>query len=141
MKLKTRDFGEIEITENEIFHFTQPIFGFESYPDYAILQDEEIGDKIVWLQSIDEPGLCFILMDPSGLSDIFNPVLPEDSLKLLGEGDWLCWGIAVVSDDVKQTSINLKSPIFINTTTHLAAQIILEQDYPVRYMLSKGGKQ
>ena len=139
MKIKTRDFGQIEIPESEIYHFTQPLFGFEEYTDFVILHDDEIGENIVWLQSVQEPGLCFILVDPSGMSDIFEPELPDGSEKLLGDGICLCWVVAVVPQNFKDTSVNLKSPIFINTETHLGAQIMLEKDYPVRYFFLKEG--
>ncbi len=139
MLINTRDFGEIEVQDKAVFHFTQPIFGFEEYTEYAILQDDEIGDNIIWLQSIQNRQLCFILMDPSGLSDVFNPVLPAGSEKLLGDGDCFCWVIAVVSENIKSSTVNLKSPVFINTETKLAAQIMLDEDYPVRHPLMKGG--
>ncbi len=139
MVIKTRDFGEVEISETEVYHFTQPLFGFEEYTDFVILHDEEIGENIIWLQSVQEPGLCFILMDPSGMSATFAPELPAGSDKLLGEGDCLCWVVAVVPQNFRDTSVNLKSPVFINTKTHLAAQIMLEKDYPVRFFFLKEG--
>ncbi|MBR2876580.1 MAG: flagellar assembly protein FliW, partial [Clostridia bacterium] len=35
-------------------------------------------------------------------------------------------------------TVNLKSPVIINSTTGVAAQIILEQDYPVRQPILEG---
>lgn len=139
MKAKTRDFGEVEISESEIYHFTQPLFGFEEYTDFVILHDDEIGENIIWLQSLQEPGLCFILMDPSGMSETFTPELPLGSEKLLGEGNCLCWVVAVVPQNLKDSSVNLKCPVFINTASHLGAQIMLESDYPVKFFFLKGG--
>jgi flagellar assembly factor FliW len=139
MLIKTRDFGEIEVSEESIFHFTQPIFGFEEYTKYAILQDVEIGDHIAWLQSLQNSELCFILIDPSGLSDIFNPVLPQGSVRMLGEGDCFCWVIAVITENLNESTVNLKSPIFMNAETRLAAQIMLDADYPVRHPIMRVG--
>ena len=139
MKIKTRDFGEVEMSEKDVYHFTQPLFGFESYTDFIILNHKEIGENIIWLQSVQEKELCFILMDPSGMSASFLPELPADSEKLLGKGDLLCWVVAVVPQNFKDSSVNLKSPVFINTETHLAAQIMLESDYPVRFFFLREG--
>lgn len=139
MLIKTRDFGEIEVSEESIFHFTQPIFGFEEYTKYAILQDVEIGGHIAWLQSLQNPELCFILIDPSGLSDIFNPVLPQGAVRMLGEGDCFCWVIAVITENLSESTVNLKSPIFMNAETRLAAQIMLDEDYPVRHPIMRVG--
>ncbi|MEG0778913.1 MAG: flagellar assembly protein FliW [Oscillospiraceae bacterium] len=141
MIYSTRDFGEVEIAVEDVYHFSQPIFGFEEYTDYIVLRDEEIGDSIVWLQATKNPGLCFILMDPSGFSSFFNPELPEGSDKLLGDGDCFCWVIAVIPQNVKDATVNLKSPVFLNPETHKAAQIILESDYPVRFPLNGGANK
>ena len=45
--------------------------------------------------------------------------------------------ITVVGDSVKDSTVNLKSPVFLNPVTHQAAQIMLESDYPVRYPIMK----
>jgi len=140
MIIKTRDFGEVEISEEDIYRFTQPIFGFEEYSNYVILQDKEIGEDVVWLQSVQNSGLCFIMMDPGKLMADFIPVLPYGSDKQLGEGDCFCWVIAVIPQNIKDSTVNLKSPIFLNPRDHLAAQIMLEGDYPIRFPLSKGGQ-
>ena len=78
-------------------------------------------------------------MDPSGMFEAFTPELPAGSEKLLGEGSCLCWAVAVVPQNLKDSSVNLKCPIFINTDTHLGAQIMLESDYPVKFFFLKGG--
>ena len=127
--------------ETEVYHFSQTLFGFEDYTDFVILHDKEIGENIVWLQSVREPGLCFILMDPSGMSPEFVPELPAGSEKLMGEGDCLCLVVAVVPSKLEDSSVNLKSPVFFNTETHLAAQIMLEKDYPVRFFFLKEGNR
>lgn len=139
MIISTRDFGKIEITEDNIYRFSQPIFGFEEYTDYALLQDEKIGDNIVWLQSLQNSELCFIMVDPSGLNTEFSPVLPDGIEELLGEGGYFCWVIAVIPENTKDSTVNLKSPVFLNPSNHLAAQIILEGNYPVRFPLLDGG--
>ena len=140
MIIKTRDFGEVEVSEAEVYRFTQPLFGFEAYTDFVILNDKEIGENIVWLQSVQEPGLCFILMDPSGMSAAFQPELPAEADRLLGAGDCLCWVVAVVPQDFRDSTVNLKCPVFFNPETRLAAQIMLEKDYPARFFFLKEEK-
>ena len=46
MIINTRDFGEIDIQNDKVYHFTQPIFGFEEFTEFVILHDEEIGDLV-----------------------------------------------------------------------------------------------
>lgn len=139
MKLQTRDFGEVEITEDKVISFLQPPFGFEEKKRYTFLYDCEIGDHIVWMQSVEDPELCFILFDPSSLASFYQPQIPEKVQEELGEGELLCWVIGVVPQDFAKTTVNLKSPVIVNMQTNRAVQVILEQDYPIRYPLMNGG--
>ena len=43
--------------------------------------------------------------------------------------------------DVKKNSVNLKAPIIINTETRKGCQIIVEDDYPVKYNIYKALKE
>jgi len=36
----------------------------------------------------------------------------------------------------EQTTANLKAPIVVNPITHLARQVLVAEDYPIRYSLS-----
>ncbi len=140
MKYETKNFGEVEIEESETVTFKQAIFGFEDYRKFVFIHSEEIGSHITWLQSLDDAGLCFILIDPSSLSPAYSPKLPSSIEQILGDGEYICWVIAVVPDDFEKTTVNLKSPIIVNPATRLAAQIMLDQDYPIRFPLMKGAR-
>ena len=45
MNIITRDFGEIEINEEDIITFTQPVIGFDDYKKFVILHDEDTRSK------------------------------------------------------------------------------------------------
>jgi flagellar assembly factor FliW len=141
MIYKTRDFGEREIPDSKILIFKQPIFGFDDYTRYTMIFDEEIGEQIVWLQSLEEPDLCFFLFDPSTFGDFYKPEITEEVEKNLGTGEYACWVVLSVKEDFNDSTVNLKSPIVINTATGVAVQTILEQDYPVRHPVLEGGNQ
>ena len=141
MIYKTRDFGEREIPDSKVIIFKQPIFGFEDYTRYTMIFDEEIGEQIVWLQSLEEPELCFFLFDPSAFDDFYKPEMTEDTEKSLGAGEYACWVVLSVKEDFNESTVNLKSPIVINTATGVAVQTILEQDYPIRHPVIEGGNQ
>ena len=63
MQIMTRDFGQVTISEEGTIRFVNPIFGFEEYTDFVLLSDTNIGESFLWLQSVQEPDLCFILVD------------------------------------------------------------------------------
>jgi flagellar assembly factor FliW len=135
MKIVTRDFGEVEVDGDQVLHFRQPIFGFDDFHQYTVLHDPEAGDDIAWLQSLDDPGLCFILVNSRIIETVYRPQRPFGLDTLVGEGEVECWLIAVIRDEFAKSTINLKSPVYINWKTGFGAQVILDGDYPVRHPL------
>ncbi len=135
MKLDTRDFGQVEIDEKEILTFVSPIFGFEEYKKFALLYQESVSEHFVWLQSVEEPELCFILLSPDTVVDSYEPDIPQSISELLGDGAYMCWLIATIRDPFSDSTANLKSPIVVNPSLHKAAQVVLEEKLPIRYSL------
>ena len=74
MQVSTRDFGLVTVEPENIIEFQQPMFGFENFKNYILLYDEEIGQHFTWLQSVEDPGLCFLLADP----DLIHPKYKEE---------------------------------------------------------------
>ncbi len=135
MKIETRDFGIVEIQDNNIITFKQPIYGFEEYTQYVLVTDSNMGNGICWLQSIEQKSVCFILMNPLQVRKDYAPVVMQDiliTLQAAPEDDLDCWVIAVIGETFRRSTVNLKSPIIINHKTNLAMQVILDQDYPIR---------
>ncbi len=135
VKIETRDFGEIEVDENDIYDFPNGLYAFEDNKKFALLAP--LGEDIypMWLQSLDDPGLCFIVFNPILIDGGFTIVLEDNERKLLGLGKddpATALVIAKVPADYKHTTVNMKSPIVINKTARKALQVILPLDYPFR---------
>ncbi len=140
MNIQTRDFGEIEITENDIITFDGKIYGFEEYSKFVMLYDDDFEGEYVWLQSVEEAGLCFIMANPKLVSN-YNPNFETEAKKILGEGNLEYWLMMVVKEDIGQSTVNLKSPVVINTDNHKAMQLILEENYPIKHYLFQNKKE
>ena len=141
MKLFTRDLGEIEIDEKDIVTFTGPIFGFEKYRRFVFLYQEEIVENFIWLQSVEEPELCFILVQPELITDHYQPQLPKEAKTLLGDGDWMCWLIVSLREPFQDSTVTLRSPIVVNPELRQAAQFVLEGNLPIRHPLVREGEK
>ena len=141
MKLFTRDLGEIEFDEKDIVTFTGPIFGFEKYRRFVFLYQEEIVENFIWLQSVEEPELCFILVQPDLITDHYQPQLPKEAKTLLGDGDWMCWLIVSLREPFQDSTVNLRSPIVVNPELRQAAQFVLEGNLPIRHPLVREGEK
>lgn len=135
MLIQTRDFGEMEIDERDVITFVEPIFGFEDYRKYVLMEHEELNPHFVWLQSIEEPMVCFVLANPRELVPDYEVNLPAETAAALGEGGTLYFVLTVIRDPYYDSTVNLKSPVVINTQTGKAMQVILEEAYPIRQPL------
>ncbi len=135
IKLDTRDFGNIEVEENALIDFPNGVYAFEDDKKFALLNPLGAGVYPMWLQSTTNASLCFIVFDPTLISDDFSVVLNESEKKILGvkdESEVRCLVIAKVPEDYKKTTVNMKSPIVLNPKTNRAIQVILPHDYPFR---------
>ncbi|HCX62843.1 MAG TPA: flagellar assembly protein FliW, partial [Clostridiales bacterium] len=80
--------------------------------------------------------LSFVLIDPYSIIQDYNPYLNEEDLnelKVKNEADLKYLVIAIIKENIKESVVNLKSPIAINPGTREAKQVILQNDYPLRY--------
>lgn len=135
MLINTRDFGQIEVNDDQIFSFPNGVYAFEEAKRFALISP--LGDDIypMWLQCIDDIKPCFIVFDPRKIYSGYEISLSEGEKKLLKltsdeQVRTLC--IAKVPENYRETTVNMKSPIIINKEDRVAAQIILPSDYPFR---------
>ncbi len=138
MVIKTRIFGEVTVDDEKMIHFPNGIVGFPELQDFALIHDSEQGDQggIRWMQSIQEPSFAMPVVDPLVAKEDYNPTVEDDLLKIIGEcEDPLVLVTITVPSDLTKMSVNLKAPLIINVDTKKAAQVILEDDYPVKFFI------
>jgi len=139
MLVETAVLGKIDIDEGGVLHFPDGLYGFEGKGDYALITREDEDITLMWLQALDSPAPCFVVFNPAEIAEGYAPKLENTDLRQLevGSEDELSFlAIAVVPEDISQISVNLKSPIAINSRIKKARQVILSgQDYPIKYYL------
>ncbi len=128
MKIKTTRFGELEVDKKDIIEFTEGLLGFENLKKFFIVDP---GDQtlILWLQSTDDAGTAFPIIEPK----IFQPsymvkLLPVElnSLSLENLQNASVYTVLTIPQNVTEMSANLKAPIIINNKTKMARQIVLQ---------------
>lgn len=132
MKIITRDFGEQEVDESRIITFPEGIIGFEDKKKYALLSP--LGDEVfpMWLQSVDDKEPCFVVYDPMEIYGDYKFGISDEEQELLRideNSPYRCLAVAIVPEDYRKTTINLRCPIVVNTRDRIAAQIILTEHY------------
>ena len=140
MIIKTRDFGEQTISEDKIINFPHGIFAFEDEHRFIMLSPLGEDKFPAWLQSIDNENLCFIVYAPEQIVENYSITADAKSLAAaeLGENDEPQYLVlAVVPEEYKDTTVNLKSPILINPDKMLAVQTIAAENYPIKFPIFK----
>ena len=74
MQLQTKHFGIIDVDEKDALHFPSGIPGFENVKEYILLGKQENENPFFWLQSLDNPQLAFVVVDPFYINDDYYEI-------------------------------------------------------------------
>lgn len=139
MELQTTRFGRLEtleIPEQMVLEFPHGLPGFESHKSFALI-DEGRYLPFRWLQSLGDPYVAFMVIDPELVIGAYNVDVTEldvECLELIEGNDPEVLCILVMPEDVRSATINLKAPIVVNRSRQRGKQVILtDERYPLRY--------
>jgi flagellar assembly factor FliW len=146
MKIKTKPYGEIEVSEKQKIHFPDGLFGFEQIKDYFLLDSRE--GPFYWLQAAEHPELAFVLIDPRIFKGDYRLNLDDEEYRSIGaqdRGEIIDFVIVTVPDNPERISANLMGPVLINRKNRKARQAIsLNDEYSVKHYIMeemKSGKE
>jgi flagellar assembly factor FliW len=140
--IETKNFGQISYEPDSELEFPVGVPGFETRRRFVAVRFVE-SDPIIYLQSLEDPELCFITMpilavDPlyklhvSG-EDLDHLCLPRACQPRIGE-EVLC--LSVLSLRESGPTANLLAPIVVNLRTRRAVQAVApESEYSLQFEL------
>lgn len=139
MKIETTRFGEIDIKESELIVMKGPILGFEHLSRFVLL----IRDKatpLCWLQSVEDPSIAFVVINPRIIRPDYNPAILAEDLEIVGiknSEDIALLVIVTVRSQPFRVTANIRAPLLINAETRTARQVVLDDpEYPIQYDVS-----
>lgn len=145
--MKTKYFGEVTFSKDEVLTFDNGMFGFEDSKKFALINFEDGKDAMVCLQSMEDEELAFVLMNPFFLMPDYKPELGDQEIRALEIDEStkgvLYYVVCVVKDNLAESTVNMRCPIAINPETKKAAQLILENNryafkHPLQEFATKG---
>lgn len=139
MEIETSNFGKIEVPEDRIFEFQDGIIGFPDLNRFALIEDKE-REPFQWLQSLDSPGLAFVVIEPRWFLPDFNEEISSDITTQMGidrPEDWTVLAIVTIPDEATKMTANLKGPIIFNSKEKKATQIVID-DMPLQHPILPG---
>ena len=125
MRIESKAYGPIEISERQVITFPVGIFGFARLHEYALLDAAQQG--FYWLQSLEDPEIAFILLNPYDLRPDYVLDVPDEDLESIdyeNDEDILVFAIVTVPEDESKISANLQGPVIINRVEQLGRQAI-----------------
>ena len=142
MILNTKNFGEVEVGEQDVLEFEYGIPGFENMTKFLILgKTDDENSPFFWLQSAQNSNLAFVIMNPRDLVPDYEveiDMFTANVLKIKDENDALIYAIVTVPEDISKISINLKAPIVINAKNNRGCQVVLENEkYRFKHIITE----
>lgn len=129
MKINTRLFGELEISDEKIISFPAGLPGFEQLKRFAVVIFEQTR-PFYWLLSVDED-IALPVISPFDIDTNYSPTVDDDDmddLRLESEEDLMVLVVSVIPDELIQMTANMAAPILINTKTNIGCQVLIESD-------------
>jgi flagellar assembly factor FliW len=131
MRVETTKFGILDVSEDKIYYFPEPILGFPDCKRYFVIQNPKF-DPFLFLQAVDSPALAFMVTNPYLFFPDYRVNILKEELLTIGLED-VADGVVLViltyPGDIKRTTANLLGPVILNPKRLLARQFILNEPF------------
>ncbi len=122
-------FGEIPVAESRVIRFPDGLPGFPGAHRFLLLETGE-AQVFYWLQSLDDPALAFVVMDPALLVPDYMArlVLPEWDREFFSPlASTSLTAMVIVTFSGETATANLLAPLLVRDEERLGRQVILAE--------------
>lgn len=138
IQCRSSRFGTLDIDDDSVLTFPSGLLGFPESRRYVML-DHDTEAPFKWLQSLDDPAVAFVIIDPDLLLTDYHIGVSGDVLAELqgSEEDELSTAVilTIPSEDPGRMTANLRGPLLMNQRTKLCKQLVLSDEFPTRHPL------
>jgi flagellar assembly factor FliW len=139
--IKTKMGRDVEITEKQVVRMLDGLLGFPDAESFALVPHSD-ESPFLWLQSLDEPGLAFVTLDPRLFKPDYVPDVAPEELALVGldsVANAIVLVVVVIPEDPQKMTANLQGPLVINPQNRVGRQMISRSSaHPVRHYILGG---
>jgi flagellar assembly factor FliW len=118
---------ELPYEAADIITFEEGLIGLPALKRMALVQQTSIA-PFLWLASLDDPEVSFLVVDPRPIFPDYTPRLPDATNICASAGDeenLLVVTIVLIAPEWQESKINLLAPLFISPSTMRGVQFIL----------------
>ncbi|MBH0205991.1 MAG: flagellar assembly protein FliW [Nitrospira sp.] len=138
IQCRSSRFGALDIDDDSVLTFPSGLLGFPESRRYVML-DHDTEAPFKWLQSLDDPAVAFVIIDPDLLLTDYHIGVSGDVLAELQGNEESDLATAVIltipSEDPGRMTANLRGPLLMNQRTKLCKQLVLSDEFPTRHPL------
>lgn len=138
MKFETTRFGSIEVGADEIFIFPEGPLGFPECTRFTFIKEEGT-EPFMMMQSLDNPSLAFVVVDPMVVRSDYTFDVTKDELALLKADSLdglLVYAIVTMANELQNVTVNLQGPLILSPSTRLGFQyVLLDSEFTTRERL------
>jgi flagellar assembly factor FliW len=139
--MENKGFEVVNLRPDQIFTFPEGIPGFDKIREYCILYRE--GEKpFAHLSALGGFNLEFIVVNPWLIYPEYKPDVSDDdfiSIDSPEDKELMVLAIVALSENIRESTINLAAPVLVNTKTGKARQVVIRnlKDYSANTKLYK----
>ncbi|MFO7838882.1 MAG: flagellar assembly protein FliW [Desulfosalsimonadaceae bacterium] len=128
MKTLQTPFGEVRYDPEKVIRFPEGWIGFESLRDFVVMPGGESEISLYCFQSVEQPHLLFLLIDPACFFPDYQVQPDEGVLEKLGitHQDTYFILTTITFHQDSSVTLNLLAPLVHAPQTQRAVQIVLE---------------
>lgn len=115
--------------ESTIVNFNEGLIGLPDFRQAALVKLPN-HEPFCWLASLTDPNMRFLVVEATEFFPDFAPLLSpaiQAQIEMELEHKPLVFATIKLASDWKQTTINLRAPIFLNLATMTGAQAVLTE--------------
>ena len=131
MQIESSRFGKMEINHSDMLLMPHGLIGFETCRHWVLLSSQD-NDEVAWLQSIALSNVALPVVSPRRFAPNYRAHVHKRNLDLLYlHTEDQFYVLSIVSKSGVTLTANLKSPILLNATRHIAIQVVVTDDQPL----------
>ncbi len=138
MMMETTRFGKVDVDPDRVIKVERGLYGFPEARRFVLFEYEPNG-PFQWLQSLEDPALAFLVVNPHLFFPTYEMVITDEEALALGIRDAdeaQVLTMVTVRYEPREVTANLVGPLVIGVNSRQAAQLVLNGDrYTTRHPL------
>jgi flagellar assembly factor FliW len=136
MVVETTRFGQLEVDPCRTITLQRGLIGFPPNQHFILIEHTN-GGPFQWLQSLDDPLLAFVVVDPMLYFPDYNVEISDEDaagLDIRSAQDAQVLTTVTIQPAAAQVTANLLGPIVIGVNSRKGAQVVLNgEQYSTRH--------